>query len=315
MPEVVSATGLMKSFSGVTVVKGIDISLNAGEAHALVGENGAGKSTVIKVLSGVHQPDSGVIKFDGREVTIANPAHAHQLGIFTVHQEPALMPELSVAENVFMGFHPHRHIGPIRWVRMSEMNARCEAVFQRLGIQMDVRESAARLTIAEQQMVEIAKSLIHDVKVLILDEPTATLSLHETQTLFSIVKRLMSQGTAVLFVSHRLHEVFELCSRVTVMRDGQMVAQRLTSELTDEQLVNLMVGRKVDLSLSRPYIRQASSPLLKVRSFNKPPYFQDVNFEIFSGEIVGLAGLIGAGRTNVAEALFGIAPRIAERCI
>jgi ABC-type sugar transport system ATPase subunit len=298
----------VKSFAGVTVVKGVDIRLEPGEAHALVGENGAGKSTLIKMLAGVHQPDSGEIQFEGRTVTIANPSAAHQLGVFTVHQEPALMPQLSVAENVFMGFLPMKKRGVFRWVDRNAMFAEAERVFQRLEISMDVRQMAAQLTIAQQQMVEIAKSLIHQTKVLILDEPTATLSVHETEILFRIVRRLQSEGTAILFVSHRLQEVFSLCSKVTVMRDGERVGVYETVHLDENRLVSLMVGRNINLNDTERREIVRNEPILKVSNLTRRPWFEDVTFDLYPGEILGMAGLVGAGRTNVAEALFGVAP-------
>nr|WP_242549696.1 sugar ABC transporter ATP-binding protein [Alicyclobacillus mali (ex Roth et al. 2021)] len=298
---------LVKSFSGVTVVKGVDLRLSRGAAVALVGENGAGKSTVIKMIAGVHQPDSGEILFQGHAVQVSSPHDAHQLGIFTVHQEPSLMPELTVAENVFMGFHPHRKIGPIRWLNRREMYDRAMSVFERLNIPIDVRRRAQDLPIAQQQMVEIAKALVHEAQVLILDEPTATLSQRETQTLFRVTRELMQQGTAVLFVSHRLHEIFELCSEVSVMRDGILVGHYKTDDLTPDRLVNLMVGREIQIQ-RRIYTRTGDVPKLEVKGLSKQGIFHDIHFRVFPGEIVGLAGLVGSRRTDVAEALFGIRP-------
>lgn len=304
---VLEVKGLVKSFSGVTVVKGVDLRLLRGRAVALVGENGAGKSTVIKMIAGVHQPDAGEIRFGGNQIQIVSPHAAHRLGIFTVHQEPSLMPELTVAENVFMGFHPHRRVGPIRWLNRREMYDRASAVFERLGIPMDVRRRAQDLPIAQQQMVEIAKALVHDVQVLILDEPTATLSQRETQTLFRVVRELMQQGTAVLFVSHRLPEIFDLCSEVSVLRDGSLVGRYQIEELTPDRLVSLMVGRQIQLQ-RRTYQRTSEVPKLEVMGLSKRGVFQNINLRVFPGEIVGLAGLVGSRRTDVAEALFGIRP-------
>ncbi len=306
-PIVLEATKLIKQFSGVTVVKGVDLKLVAGQAVGLVGENGAGKSTVIKMLSGVYRPDGGAIYVSGQKVSIPSPSAAHKLGIFTVHQEPSLMPELSVAENVFMGFHPVRRIGPVRWLERKTMYERADEMFHKLAISLDVRTAARDLTIAEQQMVEIAKALVHDVRVLILDEPTATLSQYEVDTLFRVVRELMDRGTAVLFVSHRLHEVLSLCSHVTVMRDGDQVGQFDAKELTPELLVSHMVGRDVNLQRRASPVR-GDKPKLQVRHLTKKEVFRDISLEVYPGEIVGLAGLVGSRRTDVAEALFGISP-------
>lgn len=306
-PVLLRASNVSKSFNDVSVVSGVTLALTAGEVHALVGENGAGKSTVIKMLSGVHQPTLGTIELDGHAIKLASPAHVHKLGIFTVHQEPSLMPQLSVAENVFMGFHPVRKMG-WRWVNRTEMERRTREVFERLELHMDVKQPAAHLTIAQQQMVEIAKALVHQVRVLILDEPTATLSAHETQILFRIVRKLQSEGTAVLFVSHRLDEVFDLASTITVMRDGQRIGTFPTTELDESQLVKLMVGREVTASERRAKSYESDYPVLSVRELTKRPWFSNVTFDLFPGEILGMAGLVGAGRTNVAEALFGVAP-------
>lgn len=303
---VLQVKNLVKSFSGVRVVKGVDLTLVRGRAVALVGENGAGKSTVIKVIAGVHQPDEGDILFEGERIRIPTPNFAHRLGIFTVHQEPSLMPELSVAENVFMGFHPHRKMGPVRWLNRREMYSRAAEVFDRLDIPIDVRSAAHQLPIAQQQMVEIAKALIHDARVLILDEPTATLSQREVQTLFRVVRELMERGAAVLFVSHRLQEIFELCSEVSVMRDGHLVGHFAVDELTPDRLVSLMVGREIQLQ-RRSYERHADVPKLEVRDLSKKGVFHHISLKVYPGEIVGLAGLVGSRRTDVAEALFGIA--------
>lgn len=215
------------------------------------------------------------------------------------------MPTLSVAENVFMGFHPVTKWG-LRWVNRKEMNARAAEIFKGLEINMDVRQPAANLSIAQQQLVEIAKALIHEVKVLILDEPTATLSAHETAVLFRIVRRLESEGAAVLFVSHRLEEVFELASEVTVMRDGEKVGTFPCSQLDADRLVTLMVGRNVDLSAGNHEQVDGRAPILEVKGLTQEPWYRDVSFAVRPGEIVGVAGLVGAGRTNVAETLFGI---------
>lgn len=295
-----------KQFNGVTVLRNVDLDLRGGEVHGLLGENGAGKSTLIKILSGVYQPDMGTLEVQGRQVTIPNPSTAHKLGIFTVHQEPATFPYLTVAENIFMGFHPTRRF-LFDWIDRNTMYRKAEEVFERLGIAMNVRQKAEELSIAQQQMVEIAKALIHDVRVMILDEPTATLTMHETEILFRIIRQLQAEGKALLFVSHRLDEVFELTSRITVLRDGEMVGTEPTEEMDEKRLVNMMVGREVELNRFRNVEVKRTNAVLEVKHLtNAAGRFQDISFELYPGEIVGFAGLVGSGRTDVAETLFGI---------
>ncbi|KLU62902.1 ribose import ATP-binding protein RbsA [Peptococcaceae bacterium CEB3] len=305
--DILKMVNISKSFNGTAVLKDVSFEVRAGEVHALIGENGAGKSTLIKIAAGVYNSDDGETFFDGREVQIGTPADAHRLGIFTVHQEPSVMPNLSVAENVLMGFHPYRRFA-FRWVDKKAMYRKTEEVFGKLGLKMDVRRNAGELTIAQQQMLEIAKALVHDVRVLILDEPTATLSDHETGLLFEIVRRLRDQGTAVIFVSHRLHEVFSLSDRITVMRDGEKVATSVAASLSEQELVRLMVGRELRLGSFESRATNREKPLLQVSGLSNAPWFDDVSFALYPGEVLAMAGLVGSGRTNVAEAIFGIQP-------
>lgn len=306
LDTIVRAHQIGKQFDGVTVLQAFDMELKRGEIHALMGENGAGKSTLIKILSGIYQPDQGILEFQGQPVKISSPSRAHKLGVYTVHQEPAMLPQLSVAENIFMGFHPHKRF-IFRWVDRKQMNRQAAALFQRLGITIDVKQKAGTLTIAQQQMVEIAKALIHDVKVLILDEPTATLSVHEADILFEIVRRLSDEGTSILFVSHRLEEVFALSSQITVLRDGIQVGTYPTTEMDEKQLVSLMVGRDVELERFRHERIERKDAVLQVKKLTHAGgRFQDISFDLYPGEIVGFAGLVGSGRTDIAEALFGI---------
>ena len=302
----VRARKIGKQFNGVTVLHDVDLDLVGGEVHGLLGENGAGKSTLIKILSGVYQPDMGTLEVQGRQVTISGPSIAHKLGIFTVHQEPATFPYLTVAENIFMGFHPSRRF-LFDWIDRSTMYEKAEEVFERLGISMNVRKKAEELSIAQQQMVEIAKALIHEVKVMILDEPTATLTMHETEVLFRIIRQLQEEGKALLFVSHRLDEVFALTSRITVLRDGRKIGTEPTTEMDEKRLVKMMVGREVELNRFRNEEVKRTKPLLEVKGLTSAAgRFRDVSFELYPGEIVGFSGLVGSGRTDVAETLFGI---------
>jgi rhamnose transport system ATP-binding protein len=277
------------------------MDLLPGEIHGLVGENGAGKSTIVKVLAGIHQPDTGSVLLDGQPVLLHGPAHARSLGIATVHQEPRLFPDLTVAENVFMGHTPTGRLGAISW---RQMRKSADDIFASLNVHLDSAAVVRGLSMADQQLIEIAKALSVDSRVLILDEPTASLSAHEVQRLFTIVRQTRANGVAVLFVSHRLEEVFELCDRATVLRDGRHVITAPTSEFTAADLVRHMVGRAV--SLFPRSAAKIGDVLLDVRGLTLMGSFRDVSFSVRSGEIVGLAGLVGAGRTEVARVLFGL---------
>ena len=290
-----------KRFGATQALASVSFELRAGEIHALVGENGAGKSTLVKILAGVYQPDSGTIQLDGEPVQIHGPAHARALGIAVVHQEPRLFPDLTVAENVFIGHAPSGRLGTIDW-RRTRQDA--QALFKELDVQFDVGALVRGLSMADQQLIEIAKSLSVDARVLILDEPTASLSAHEVDRLFTIVRRLRGRGVAILFVSHRLDEVFELSDRATVFRDGKHVITTATVELTTADLVRHMVGRTV--SLFPKVETPVGDVLLEVKGLSRIGVFRDISFAVRAGEIVGLAGLVGAGRTEVARVLFGI---------
>jgi len=300
----VELRGISKHFAATAALTDVSMDLRAGEIHGLVGENGAGKSTLVKILAGVHQPDSGTILLDGETTQIHGPAHSRSLGIAVVHQEPRLFPDLTVAENVFIGHAPSGRLGTIDW---GGTRRAAEALFGELDVQVDVGAPVRGLSMADQQLIEIAKSLSLDARVLILDEPTASLSAHEVERLFTIVRRLRDRGVSVLFVSHRLDEVFDLCDRATVFRDGRHVVTTATSELTTAELVRHMVGRTVSLF---PKVETPMGDiLLEVRDLAKVGVFRDVGFSVRAGEIVGFAGLVGAGRTEVARVLFGIDQR------
>ena len=293
--------GISKRFAATQALDDVSLDLLSGEVHALVGENGAGKSTLVKILAGVHQPDSGTIRLDGQTTQIQGPAHARSLGIAVVHQEPRLFPDLTVAENVFIGHAPSGRFGTIDWGGTQQA---AEALFRELDVQFDVGAPVRGLSMADQQLIEIAKSLSVDARVLILDEPTASLSAHEVERLFSIVRRLRDRGVSVLFVSHRLDEVFELCDRATVFRDGRHVVTTATASLRTADLVRHMVGRAV--SLFPKVETPLGNILLEVEGLTRTGVFRDVSFSVRAGEIVGFAGLVGAGRTEVARVLFGI---------
>lgn len=303
-PPRVELRGISKRFDATQALDDVSLTLLPGEVHALVGENGAGKSTLVKILAGVHQPDSGTIRLDGETIQIQGPAKARAFGIAVVHQEPRLFPDLSVAENVFIGHAPAGRLGTIDWAGTRRA---AQALFDQLDVRFDVGAPVRGLSMADQQLIEIAKSLSIDARVLILDEPTASLSAHEVARLFTIVRRLRDRGVSVLFVSHRLDEVFDLCDRATVFRDGRHVVTVPTAELTTADLVRHMVGRAVALfpKIETP----VGETLLEVTGLTRVGVFRDVGFSVRAGEILGFAGLVGAGRTEVARVLFGIDQR------
>jgi rhamnose transport system ATP-binding protein len=291
-----------KSFGSVRALEDGSIELFPGEAHALIGENGAGKSTLVKVLAGLYQPDSGRLLLDGEQLRLANPATAREAGIAVIYQEPTLFPDLSVAENIFMGRQP---LSSGRRIDGSELRRQVQALMDRLGVPLDPNRPARGLSIADQQIIEIAKALSFEARVIIMDEPTAALSGAEVQRLFAVARTLQEHGTAVLFISHRLDEVFALCQRVTVMRDGRHVFSGPLEGLTNGDLVSRMVGRELDaLFPKQPTTRGKAA--LSVRRLTREGVFSDVSFDVHHGEIVGLAGLVGAGRSEVARAVFGI---------
>ena len=294
--------GVSKRFDATQALADVSLTLYPGEVHALLGENGAGKSTLIKVMTGIHTPDAGTIKSNGEEVTLKGSADAQRNGIAAIYQEPAIFPDLNVAENIFIG---HQDRGAlVRWRRMYRD---AEVILARLDVRMDVRQAASALTVASQQAVEIAKAISLDVRVLIMDEPTAALSAHEVAQLFKQVRELAASGVAVLFISHRLDEVFEIADRVTVLRDGRWISTRPRAEVTPRLAIQDMVGRDMAEFFARTDHRPGET-LLKVAGLTREGVFEDVSFELRRGEVLGFAGLVGAGRTDVALALFGIAP-------
>ena len=291
-----------KSFGAVHALEDGTIELFPGEVHGLVGENGAGKSTLVKILAGVHRPDSGRLLIDGVEAIFDNARQAQQAGIAIIFQEPTLFPDLSVAENIFIGAQPlkagHRIDG-----RM--MRRETAALFDRLGVLMDPERPARGLSIADQQLVEIAKALTRDARVIVMDEPTAALTITEVDRLFGIARTLRDAGAAVLFVSHRLEEIFALCQRVTVMRDGRQVLTKPIEELTTASIIRAMVGRDMDALFPKEHAERGKA-VLQVERLTREGVFTDVSFDVHAGEIVALAGLVGAGRSEVAQAIFGI---------
>ena len=301
-PPILALEHVSKSFGAVKAVIDGVIELRAGEAHALLGENGAGKSTMVKMLAGVHQPDGGRFLINGEPVVLDGPAAAIEAGIAIIYQEPTLFPDLSVAENIFMGRQPLR---AGRRIDAKAMTTEADQMFARLGVRIDPGRIARGLSIADQQLVEIAKALSLQARVIVMDEPTAALSAVEVARLFDVIRALRADGAAVLFISHRLEEVFEICQRVTVMRDGRHVLTAPIGELSAPQLVRAMVGR--DMPERAPGEKRAPGEVrLTVDRLTREGVFTDVSLQVRAGEIVALSGLVGAGRSEVARAIFGI---------
>ncbi|MDZ5661550.1 sugar ABC transporter ATP-binding protein [Nocardioides sp. S-58] len=293
-----------KSFGPVVALRSGSLSVDAGSIHALIGENGAGKSTLVKVVAGVHRRDAGVFELGGEAVDFSSTAESKQAGVAVIYQEPTLFPDLSVTENIFMG---RQLLARGRRIDRAAMYAEAERLFTRLGVRIDPRRPAAGLSIADQQIIEIAKAISLDARLLVMDEPTAALSGVEVERLFSVARSLRDEGRALVFISHRFDEVFELADTVTVMRDGAYIDTRRTDETSPSELVSLMVGRDVD-DLFPKVAATIGEPVLTVRGLNRAGVFHDIDLEVRAGEIVGLAGLVGAGRSEVARAVFGVDP-------
>lgn len=303
--SILELRNIHKAFAGVRALQGVDFELRPGEIHALVGENGAGKSTLMKVISGVHRPDQGEIALLGKQVELSNPSQAQKLGIAAIYQEATLFADLDVAENIYMGHQPvTRLTKSITWRQMYDQAGQ---TLRSLGVQLDPRTKVRGLTIAQMQMVEVAKALSFNARVLIMDEPTSALTLHEVADLFRIVRRLRDAGTAIIFISHRLDEVFDLADRVTVLRDGHYVGTRDVEGLTRDELIRMMVGRTLDALFPKLDVAPREV-VLQVERLTKQGLFEEISFELHRGEILGLAGLVGARRTEVAQAIFGIEP-------
>jgi ribose transport system ATP-binding protein len=295
--------GITKAFPGVQALKGVDLDVGAGEVHAVVGENGAGKSTLMKIVAGVYAADAGAVLLDGQPTDVDSPRRALERGISMIHQELNLVPNLSVAENVFLGRAPTRG-GLVDWRRL---DADADALATRLGISLDVRARVEHLSVARQQMVEIAKALSLDARVIIMDEPTSALTDRETEALFGIIARLKAHGVAVVYISHRLDEIFRVADRVTVLRDGQLVGTLPISEASPTRLIGMMVGRELTTLFPKEPV-EIGEPVLEVRGLRRAGVLEDISFVLRRREILGLAGLVGAGRTELVRALFGADP-------
>ena len=304
---------IVKSFPGVRALRGVSLEVFPGEVHALLGENGAGKSTLIKILSGVHSPDEGEMRIQDEVVHFSEPGQAQARGIATIYQEFSLYPELSVAENIFSGHIPRTLGGfALDWRRAE---AEASRLLQSLdAADIDVRARTGSLSVGNRQRVEIAKALSLKARVLILDEPTAVLTQHDVESLFAIVRNLRSRGAAIIYISHRLDEIFALADRVTVLRDGQWVATQKVEDITEAELIRQMVGRALEEepiihdTPTQPSAEAGRPPILRARNLSRRPLLSDASLTLHAGEIVGLAGLIGSGRSELAQAIFGTLP-------
>jgi rhamnose transport system ATP-binding protein len=301
----VTLSHITKSFAGLKVVKDVSFDVRPGEVHALLGENGAGKSTLIKIMAGLYQPDEGEIAVGGSLTKFATPRDAHAAGIATVHQELLLFPELTVAENIFLGQTPKTKLGMLDW---PAMRSRARALLDSLDSpELDIDAKVGTLSVANRQRVEIARSLSQEARVVIMDEPTAALADADVRRLMDIVRRLKSRGVAIVYVSHRLPEIFALADRVTVLRDGARVGTKPIDEVDEGMLVNMMVGRVID-RLYPKKLGESGASILELREVSHRSAVRDISFDLRRGEILGIAGLVGSGRTELALTIFGITP-------
>jgi len=303
--EILELRSVTKRFPGVTALERVHFRLRPGEIHALMGENGAGKSTFIKIITGVYQPDEGEILLNGKKVEIRNPRDAQRLGIAAIYQHVTCYPDLSVTENIFMGHEKtQKGLNRLLW---SKMHAEAAELLRELGAVFDPRTTMGALSVAQQQIVEIAKALSMDAKIIIMDEPTAALSKRESEELYRIAEQLRARGAAIIFISHRFEDMYRLADRVTVFRDARYIGTWNIGEITSEQLILAMVGREISRLFPKKEAK-IGGELLRVENLSKAGLFKDVSFSLRSGEIIGITGLVGAGRSEVCQSIFGILP-------
>lgn len=296
--------GITKSFGTNYVLRGVDFTIKAGEVHALMGENGAGKSTLMNILTGLHKPDAGEILIDGIQKQFDSPKEAEKFGLSFIHQEMNTWPEMTVVENLFLGNEIKNAVG---WIDNKKMRALATETFRELGVTLDLDEEVKNLSVGQQQMIEIAKSLLSDGEVIIMDEPTAALTEREIEVLFRIIQNLKQKNVAIIYISHRMEEIFKISDRITVMRDGVSVDTKRTAETSNDEVVRKMVGR--DLADYYPAKTSTIGPIVfEAKKLSSERKFQDVSFQVKAGEIVGFSGLMGAGRTEIMRSIFGIDP-------
>lgn len=297
-------SGISKSFPGIMALNDVDLQINSGEVLGLLGENGAGKSTLMKILSGIYMPDSGEIWIDGHEVKLSGPKHAQNLGISIIHQELNLLQHLTVAENIFLHNLPQNYLS----LNRKRLYQDTQKLLNDLDFAIDPKEIVGNLTVGMQQMVEIAKALSFNSKVIIMDEPTSAITQQESDKLFKTILSLKQKGIAIIYISHRLEEIFQICDGIVVLRDGQKVGGELIKDVNSEQIVKMLVGRDVKQIYPDIKVGQTDELALEVRNLTRKGAFEDISFKLYKGEILGFSGLMGSGRTEVMEAIFGIEP-------
>jgi ABC-type sugar transport system ATPase subunit len=302
---IIEMTGISKRYPGVVALEDVSWTVRKGEVHALVGKNGAGKSTLIKILGGSVQPDAGEIYLSGQKTSLATPhdSIAHKIAI--INQELMLIPELSVAENILLGSLPYDRFGRVDW---KQANNIAHESISRLGLEINPATPVNTLSVAQQQAVEIAKALSHQADIIVMDEPTSSLASREVENLLRIVRRLSEQGKTIIYITHKLNEVFAVADQITVMRDGKRISTEEIKSTTPANVVNLMVGRNIDTLFEKEESAATNKPALEVRNLTRKGIFENISFTVHSGEIVGLAGLVGAGRTEILRAIFGADP-------
>ncbi|MEG1061971.1 MAG: sugar ABC transporter ATP-binding protein, partial [Oscillospiraceae bacterium] len=300
-PEILKLTRVNKQFPGVKALTDVDFSLLKGEVHALVGENGAGKSTLMKILSGVYTKDSGTIEFDGNQVEMISPKFSEKLGISIIYQELNLFNRVTVAENVFMGRYPMKN-GLVDWKKMNED---AEALFDMFDIQIDVKQMLRNISLAQQQIVEIIKAVSINAKVVIMDEPTSSLTSSETEVLFRIIRTLKDRGVAIIFITHRLDEIYAICDRMTILRDGCYIGTREVSSITKSEMIAMMIGRELKQQYPQRNVKTGDIAIEVKNLSDHLGKVKDVSFKAYKGEVLGFAGLVGAGRTETMRLIFG----------
>ena len=305
MEKILELKHITKEYPGVKALSDMDVTFYKGEVHALMGENGAGKSTLIKVISGAIKPNAGEIIYEGKSYSEMNPILSQKLGIGVIYQEFNLVPELSIAENIFLGNKLTKGLT----INRKLMNQKAREIMEGFGIKIDVTKPVRSLTVAYQQLVEIAKTISNDVKVLIMDEPSAPLTNREIEAMFRIVEQLKKKGVAIIYISHRMEEIFQIADRVTIMRDGEYVGTRQTQETGRAELISMMVGRTLDDQQYPTVDKEIGETVLEVRNLSTPSLLKNVKLSVKKGEILGLAGLVGAGRTETVRAIYGADPK------
>ena len=298
--------GINKSFGSNQVLKDAGFLLKDGEVHALMGENGAGKSTLMKILTGVYTKDAGTIYVDGQEVSYKNPQEAEKAGIVFIYQELNVLFDLTVEENLFMGKEITKHFGICD---KKAMRAKAQEIMDRMGVNIPIDAVMSDLSVGQQQMVEICKALMVDAKVLIMDEPTAALTQSETEVLFEVMNSLRSKGVSIVYISHRMEEIFELCDRITILRDGQYIDAKYIKDITMDDVVQMMIGREIGERFPSRNVA-IGGEVLRVEDLTHEKFFRDVNFSVRAGEVLGVSGLMGAGRTEIMQAIFGNLPGV-----